>query len=289
MNNPVMKVAAIHDLSGFGRASLTVVTPILSAMGIQVVPLPTAVLSTHSKFPDFRFIDLTDKLPDIVAHWKELNLEFDAIYSGFLGSPTQVDIVSDLITSFKEEDQLVMVDPVMGDDGRIYKPFTPEMVGRMRELVGFANIITPNMTEAALLLGEKFTDSLDDERIKKWLTRLTEMGPRTAIITSVPFGETPDKTRVVALDRKSGRFWQVKCNYLPATYPGTGDAFASVVCGSLLTGDSLPIALDRAVSFTSMGVRATFGYDYDTRQGILLERVLPTLNQPVSQASYEMI
>ena len=288
MQTPVQKVAAIHDLSGFGRASLTVIIPILSRMGIQVCPLPTAVLSTHSKFSDFHFVDLTEHLQPTIDHWKKLDLEFNAIYSGFLGSHKQIDIVMNFIDSFKNENQLVIVDPVLGDDGKLYTTFNDDHVKEMRNLVEKANIITPNLTEAALLLDKEIPEEISDNEIKEWFLELSEKGPQIVIITSVPEYKSQHITSVIAYNKKGERFWKVSCNYLPANYPGTGDAFASVITGSLLQGDSLPIAMDRAVKFTSMGVRATFGYDYDTKNGILLERILDTLVAPIQTISYEI-
>ena len=289
MNNPVKRVAAIHDLSGFGRASLTVVMPILSTLGIQVCPLPTAVLSTHSKFPDYRFVDLTDHMPAFIDHWKELELTFDAVYSGFLGSHRQIDIVADFITHFRHDELLVVVDPVLGDDGALYGPLSPDMVGEMRSLIRTADVITPNLTEAALLLDQPYDPDISVAAVRDWAVELGNQGPRIVIVTSVPETEQGKKTSVVAYNRQDLRFWKVMCEYLPAYYPGTGDAFASVIVGCLLQGDSLPIALDRAVQFISLGVRATFGYAYDTRQGILLERVLDNLRSSVQISSYELL
>jgi pyridoxine kinase len=289
MKNPVQRIAAIHDLSGFGRASLTVVIPILSTMGVQVCPLPTAVLSTHSKFPDYHFVDLTDQMPAMIDHWKALGLEFDAIYSGFLGSHRQVDIVAGFIAHFRRPEQLVVVDPVLGDNGSLYGPLGADMVSEMRALITHANVITPNMTEAALLLDRAYDPRPSVARIKDWAVELAAKGPEIVIITSVPESAKGKQTAVVAYNHRHGRFWKVLCEYLPADYPGTGDAFASVVAGCLLQGDSLPIALDRAVQFISLGVRATFGHSYDTRQGILLERVLGNLRASVQISSYEIL
>ena len=289
MKNPVPRIAAIHDLSGFGRTSLTMVIPILSTMGVQVCPLPTAVLSTHSQIPDYHFVDLTGHMPAMIEHWKHLDLGFDAIYSGFLGSHRQVAIVTEFIEYFRRPEQLVVVDPVLGDDGSMYGPLSPDMVSEMRSLISHADVITPNMTEAALLLGAAYDSRADIAKIKDWAVQLTAKGPEIVIITSVPEFEKGRKTSVVAYNSRHKRFWKVLCDYLPANYPGTGDAFASVVVGSLLQGDSLPIALDRAVQFISLGVRATFGHTYDTKQGILLERVLDNLRGSVQISSYEIL
>jgi len=289
MHNPIKKIAAIHDLSGIGRVSLTSVIPILSSMGIQVCPLPTAVLSSHTQYPDFYKVDLTEHLHPFIKHWQELKLEFDAVYSGYLASAAQVKIVEYLIDTFYKKDMLVVVDPVMGDNGSRYASLGMDLVKEMQRLIQKADVITPNLTEAALLLDEDYTELVDINTIKQWLMRLSEKGPSTVIITSVPELPKNKTTSVIAYESKTQRFWKVSCHYLPANYPGTGDSFTSALTGSLLQGDSLPIALDRAVQFISYGVRATFGHNYDTREGIMLERILKNLDNPVSMGTYELL
>jgi pyridoxine kinase len=289
MHNPIKKIAAVHDLSGIGRVSLTSVIPILSSMGIQVCPLPTAVLSSHTQYPDFYKVDLTEHLHPFIKHWKELKLDFDAVYSGYLASAAQVKIVEYLIDTFYKKDMLVVVDPVMGDNGSRYASLGMDLVKEMQRLIQKADVITPNLTEAALLLDEDYTELLDINTIKQWLIRLSEKGPSTVIITSVPELPKNKTTSVIAYESKNQRFWKVSCHYLPANYPGTGDSFTSALTGSLLQGDSLPIALDRAVQFISYGVRATFGHNYDTREGIMLERILKNLDNPVSMGTYELL
>lgn len=285
----VPRVAAIHDLSGYGRASLTVVIPILSSMGIQVCPLPTAVLSSHSGFPGFHMVDLTENMDQMINHWKDMGLSFDAIYSGYLGSSRQVDIVKQFMRDFRKESQLIIVDPVLGDNGKLYSAFGQDMVDEMRRLVEEAHIITPNLTEAAFLLGKEYSPEIDAREISAWARDLAGMGPDIVIITSMPERSQPHKTAVLSWNKTDNRMWKVSCDYLPANYPGTGDAFSSVVTGALLQGDSLPIALDRAVHFISMGVRATFGYKHSPADGILLEKVLPYLNAPVPVGSYQLL
>ncbi len=288
--NPVKKVAAIHDLSGFGRASLTAIIPILSTMGTQVCPVPTAILSTHTgDFENFTYVDLTDTMEAYINHWIELELEFDCIYSGFLGSPKQIEIVSKAIDHFSRENNLVVVDPVMGDDGELYATMDHEMVENMKALVAKADIITPNFTEAAYLLGKPYDKSIDEKEIKAWLKALSDMGPKVVVLTSVPHDASDKQTSVIAYNRESDVFWKVSCTYIPAYYPGTGDAFTSVLIGSLLQGDSLPIALDRGVQFITTSIKASYGFDYPKREGVLLERVLSTLSLPVTASSYELM
>ena len=290
MRRPVPRVAAIHDLSGFGRTSLTVVIPILSAMGIQVCPMPTAVLSTHTtEFTDFTFHDLSGEMPGILAHWRRLGLTFDAVYSGFLGAPEQMDVVEETIAHCLAQGGMAVVDPVLGDNGKLDPTMTPAMVARMRQLVRRAHCITPNYSEAGWLLDEEYRPHIHIDELKRWLLRLTHMGPQVAVITSAPVATRPGDTSVVAYHAGQKRFWKVDCPYIPAFYPGTGDSFASVLTGSLLCGDSLPMAMDRAVQFVTLGIRATFGHNSPCREGILLERVLDTLRAPVTVAGYELL
>ena len=289
MKNVYQRVAAIHDISGFSRVSLTAVIPILSSMGMQVCPLPTAVLSTHGQYHGFKKVDLTEHLEEFIEHWKTIHLDFDAIYSGYLGSHKQIDIVIDFINHFKKPGQIIVVDPVLGDNGKIYSSLDMDMVSGMRSLIGHADVITPNLTELALLLDIEYNEIINIQELKSLILKLADMGPGIVIVTSVPEQLVKNKTSVIAYNKKNKLFWKVSCNYLPANYPGTGDAFTSVILGSLLQGDSLPIALDRAVNFISYGVRATFGYEYDHKQGILLERVLKSLDSPVQISSYELL
>lgn len=285
----VRRIAAVHDLSGVGRVSLTVVIPILSTMGFDVCPLPTAILSNHTQYENFTFLDLTDEMPAIIDHWEKLGVDFEAIYTGYLGSPRQIRIVADFIERFRTPDTLVVVDPVLGDNGRLYNKITDEMVSEMRTLAARADVLTPNLSELFALLNEPFRSECTGDELKAAITELTNSGPDTVIITGVPVQGKPNLTSVIARSRTDGRTWKVTCPYLPAHYPGTGDVFTSVITGSLLQGDSLPIALDRAAQFILQGIRATFGYQTDNREGILLERVLQNLSLPIQSATYELV
>ncbi len=280
------RVAAIHDISGVGHSALKAVMPVLSAMGIEVNPLPTAVLSsdTNGDAP-YSFVDLTDTMEAYIRCWKALEMRFDCIYSGFLGSPRQVRIVEDFIAAFGDSDTLVVVDPVLGDDGEIYRSVEPEMVGEMRRLVSRAQIITPNFTEAALLLGERCRSEIEMPELRDWLLRLTEMGPKAVIITSVPDGA--EHIAVAAMDSASRRAWKFSSRRIHASYPGTGDIFTSVVTGGLMQGNGLPEAIGRAVEFVGRCIRDSSAYVYPEREGVLLERELPLLREPVRSVRFE--
>ena len=277
MKSNIKKIVAIHDLSGFGRASLMNIIPVLSTMGMQVCPIPTAILSTHSGgFKEYTFHDLTDVMEGYIAHWEKMKLKFEGIYSGFLGSSRQIEIVIKAIDTLKKKDTIVVVDPVMGDGGKLYSSVSKDMIPEMKKLIGKADIISPNFTEAAFLLGEKQRDNISLEEIKDWLNRLGDMGPKTIIITSAPNKKT-DKVDTIAYEKDTKRYWRVSVDKLPRSYPGTGDIFASVMLGSILQGDSLPIAMDRAVQFISQCIQSSMSYDDLERDGVLLERELHLL------------
>ena len=289
MTNAPKTVLAIHDLPGFGRAALSVIVPVLSALGVQTVALPTAVLSTHTQYPSYSFLDLTEEMKHIIAHWEKMNVHFDTFYTGYLGSPQQAQIVEEFIQKFRGENDMVVVDPVLGDNGHLYKGITEEMVTEMRKLIRLADVITPNLTELYYLLDMPFREELTDAELKQALKTLSDQGPAIVIATSVPVSGDPRSTSVYAYNRFGDRYWKVTCPYLPAHYPGTGDTFTSVITGSLMQGDSLPIALDRATQFILQGIRATFGYEYDNLEGIMLEKVLHNLDMPIQISSYELV
>ncbi len=285
MNKPVMEVAAIHDLSGYGRASLTVAIPVLSAMGIQVCPLPTSVLSTQtSGFTDYSFADFTDNMEKVIQHWKKLDIKFDAVYTGFLGSGRQISIIEDFIRFFRKERQIVVVDPVMGDNGKSYDTIDDGIINGMKSLVSLADIITPNVTEASMLIGEDVRLESDKHR-KTVLKKLSEMGPDRVVITSVP--EKNNRMSVIAYERNTESFWKMEHNFIDAYYPGTGDIFTSVLTGALLNGESLPMAMNKAVSFLSLAIKTSYGYNIPRRNGVMFERVISELPKQLKVLEYE--
>lgn len=278
MNNSVPRVAAVHDLSCVGRCSLSVITPTLSSMGIQVCPLPTAVLSSHlGGFSDLKFCDFTEHMPAFFQHWKKEGLVFDSIYSGFLASEQQIDVVLEFINEFSGNSPLVLVDPVMGDYGKLYSTYTPAMQSRMKSLVAKADVITPNYTEACFLLGESYQELCSEDQMEGWLHQLTEMGPSVAVITGVPV--STDKIMNIGYDMSKQILCQDTHEYIPVRYPGTGDIYASVLLGSLLQGDSLSAAMNLAADFVGLTIQTTFAASTPTREGVLLERALPWLTR----------
>ena len=268
------RVAAIHDMSGFGRCSLTVAIPILSAMGVQCCPLPTAFLSTHTGgFEGFTFLDMTDEMPKVADHWARLGLAFQAIYSGFLGSERQIGIVADFIRRFRRQDTVVVIDPVMGDHGRVYRTYTPAMCAGTARLAELADVITPNLTEAALLLDRPYDALPEDEAGLLEITRqLSGDGRRSVVLTGASAG--PDLTGAACFDAATGRTRMIQTRRVPREFHGTGDVFASVLTGALVGGAPLPAAVERAVEFVRLCGERTAAQDLPMREGVDFEPLL---------------
>ncbi len=269
------RVAAIHDLSGFGRCSLSVILPTLSVMGVQVCPVPTTVFSTHTGgLGSVEQRDLSDFTLPCLEHYRRLGLEFECVYSGFLSSQEQIDHCLKFFSTY--QDALAVVDPVMGDHGRPYRTITPQMRSRLGELVRVADIITPNLTEACMLLKiPYFNEGLSRAQAKSLLVRLSELGPNYVVITGAPMAS--GSIANIGYDRQNNSFWYIDCDYVPVSYPGTGDLFASVLTGGFLTGDSLPMEMGRAAYFVERCIKTTFSYSSDTRYGVMLEKELGAL------------
>lgn len=275
---PTPRVAAIHDLSGFGRCSLSIIMPTLSAMGVQCCPLPTAYLSTHTGgFTGNTFLDLTDQMPGVAAHWKREGVSFDAVYTGFMGSREQMTLTADFIRSFKTAGNRIVIDPVMGDHGKPYRTYTPEMCAAMGELAALADVLTPNRTEAALLLGVPYEDiSLEGEReCGKWAKALSLDGKRSVVLTGVSL--SPDTVGAVCYDRTDGTTSFVQSARIEKSFHGTGDLFASVLTGALVQGKALADAAQQASDFVSRVAARTAAQDIPGREGVDFEPLLWTL------------
>ena len=275
------RVAAIHDMSGFGRCSLTVAIPILSAMGIQCCPLPTAFLSTHTGgFEGFTFLDMTDELPKVAAHWKSLGLGFQAVYSGFLGSERQIAIVEDFLREFRDPDTVAVIDPVMGDHGAVYQTYTPAMCAGMARLAELADVITPNLTEAALLLGIPYGElPVGEAGCREIVERLSLDGRRSVVLTGA--STAPELTGAMCFDARTGRTEAVQTRRVPQEFHGTGDVFASVLTGALVQGATLPDAARQAVDFVRACAERTARAGIPMREGVEFEPLLGLLTPPV--------
>ena len=277
------RVAAIHDMSGFGRCSLTVAIPILSAMGIQCCPLPTAFLSTHTGgFEGFAFLDMTDELPKVAEHWKSLGLCFQAVYSGFLGSERQIALVEDFLREIRGPDTLAVIDPVMGDHGTVYQTYTPAMCAGMARLAELADVITPNLTEAALLLDIPYGElPVGEAGCREIVERLSLDGRRSVVLTGA--STAPELTGAMCFDARTGQTEAVQTQRVPQEFHGTGDVFASVLTGALVQGASLPDAVRQAVDFVRACAERTARAGIPMREGVEFEPLLRLLTPPVDE------
>jgi len=277
------RALAVHDISCVGKCSLTVALPILSAVGVETSVLPTAVLSTHTGgFTGYTFRDLTDDILPIMQHWKSLNLHVDAIYTGYLGSFRQLELVSELIDTFRKKDTIVLIDPVMADNGVLYASFTPEFVKGMAALCAKADIIVPNLTEACLMLGEEYRESgYDRGYIKNILKRLSALGPEKVVLSGISY--TPDKLGSAAYDRTNGGFYEYLGDRIDGCYHGTGDIFASALLGAVMNGKTLPEAAKIAVDFSAGSIRRTHDAGTDVKYGVDFEHGLAGLIRAIQE------
>ena len=271
------RVLAVHDLCSFGRCSLTAAIPVISAMGMQVCPLPTAFFSNNLTYGEFTFHDFTDKMTGFMDRWEKLGFRYDAVYSGFLASVEQIEVVRDAARRFaSREESLVVVDPAMGDDGKLYPVFGPEYVEAMRTLVKEATLITPNFTEACFLLGEPCgTEVPSSEALRAMTEKLAALGAKQVVITSVPAGE--NEIKVVSFDSVAGEYAERTTPRIPFTTCGTGDLFTSVVTGALLRGETLAAASALAMRFVSRVMEFTLASGSDPREGVIVEPCLKEL------------
>ena len=268
------RIAAIHDLSCFGRCSLTIALPVLSAMGCQCCPLPTALLSAHTGFPGNTFLDLTVEMGRIAEHWAAMDLQFDAIYSGFLGSADQVDTVARFFDTFKKSDTAVIVDPVMGDHGTAYRTCTPELCWGMRVLAENSDVITPNLTEAALLLDRPY-EEIQRTDAYEVVRRLSVGGRRSVVLTGYSSG--PGQTGALCFDRDSGESKAVQTPREPQDFSGTGDLFASVLAGGVARGVPLFQAAQAAADFVRDCIARTLAEGLTEQDGVDFEPLLGQL------------
>ena len=277
------RALAVHDISCIGKCSLTVALPVLSAAGVETSVLPTAVLSTHTGgFTGYTFRDLTDDILPIMQHWKSLNLRVDAIYTGYLGSFRQLELVGELIGAFRKKNTVVLIDPVMADNGVLYASFTPEFVKGMAALCAKADIIVPNLTEACLMLGEEYRESgYNRAYIENILKKLSALGPEKVVLSGISYA--PDKLGSAAYDRGRGEFYEYFGDRIDGYYHGTGDVFASALLGAVMNGKTLPEAAKIAVDFTVGSIRRTHDAGTDVKYGVDFEHELPELIRAIQQ------
>ena len=288
---PIPRVAAIHDISCIGRCALTVIIPVLSALGIQAVPLPTALLSTHTGgYENMFFKDMTHHMKGISEHWKTLGADFDAIYSGFLGSEEQIDMLLSFIRDFSHKNDgkktFIAVDPVMGDDGELYSTYTDELVAGMKRLCVGADLITPNLTEACFLLDKKIpsgtlTEKEADDYTSELATELLGRFGCERIVITGTLNSDGEQLRVMnTILEKNGEDCKISfCNlpHIERSYPGTGDVFASVVLGTMLLGSDFENATKTASNFICEVTHFSERFRTELREGLVIEPCLGSL------------
>lgn len=270
------KIAMINDLSGYGRCSLTVALPILSAMGIQCCPVPTSILSNHTGFPVYYFDDYTDHMEPYIEKWKELGLTFDGIATGFLGSERQIEIVKDMITSFRTPETKVLVDPIMGDHGISYATYTPAMCSRMRELAAMADILTPNLTEACILTGTPYKNGeMNEKELSSLVRQLQKLGPSAVVITGIRKGSD----LVNAMAEGEGDVSFLGRSAVGEERPGTGDVFSSIIAGGCIRGWSLGKSAELAADFVRDCIVRSGELHIPVKNGVCFEQLLGRLCQ----------
>lgn len=270
------RILTIQDISCVGKCSLTVALPIISAFGVECSVLPTAVLSTHTAFDGFTFRDLTNDMPSIAKHWQDQNLGFSAMYTGYLGSFDQMKIVSDIFDQFKTNDNFILVDPVMADNGKLYKGFDENFAKEMAKLCKKADVVVPNLTEASFMLNREYiAEDYSEDYIRDILKKLTDLGAKTAVLTGVSFSK--DLLGVYAYDSVRNEYFSYYRERLPQSFHGTGDVFASTLCGAMTIGMNIKDALKVAVDFTVESINNTVKNPNHNWYGVEFESAFPYL------------
>ena len=272
------RVAAIHDISCLGRCSLTVALPVLSALGIETNVIPTAILSTHTgEFTGYTFRDLTEDILPIARHWKSLGRHYDAMYTGYFGNIKQLEIVETVCDLLSDGDTLRFVDPVMADNGQLYRHFDMDYVREMKSFCRKAHVILPNITEACLLTDTPYASGpYTGEYLHGLLMKLHDLGTRFTVLTGA---HTKDGYGAAWMDNQTGRWDLVLSNYVEGCFYGAGDTLASVLLGRYLKSGSLPDAVRSAVDFTNDAIVNTKKKEQDPKYGLLFEELLGTLTQ----------
>ena len=269
------RVLTVQDISCLGKCSLTIALPVLSVLGSETVILPTAVLSTHTMFKGFTCKDLSDQIEPIKQHWLKEGITFDAIYTGYLGSIAQIDQMKELFRAFRREGMFVFVDPVMADNGRLYAAFDMAYAEKNKELCAEADIIVPNITEAALMTGMDYRETYDESYILALLSGLRELGAKLSVITGVSLEK--GKIGVMGIDRETGETWCYQNRRIDASYHGTGDLFASTFVGELLRGKDWKDAMRIAADYTAHTIEVTLKNPKEPWYGVDFETTLPDL------------
>ena len=274
------RIVTIQDISCVGKCSLTVALPIISAMGIETAVIPTAVLSTHTAFKNFTYRDLTGDLPKIAKHWKQEKFNFDGIYTGYLGSIEQIDILKEFFKQFKTPDNFIFIDPVMADNGKLYAGFDANFVKEMKKLCKMADIIVPNLTEASYMLEKEYIEIYSEQEIKDILIELSNLGPKYVVLTGVSFKD--NKLGVMSYNKETNEFFTYFKEKIPAKYHGTGDIFASTLVGAITNNNTLEEGLEIAVDYVWETINDTYKTNKKDAYGVNFETKIPYLINRIS-------
>ena len=273
-HNHQKKIAVINDISGFGRCSMAVSLPIISQLRIQCCPLPTSIFSNHTGFPSFFFEDFTANMEPYIEEWKKLDLHFSGINTGFLGSADQIRIVSDFMKSFKTEDTIVIIDPVMGDYGKPYPTYTEDMCQRMKELIHYADILTPNLTEACILTDTPYKKNWKVAEVIELAEKLSTKGPSKIVVTGIP-----QKSYVCNLCYEKGAEPSiVKTQKIGTERSGTGDIFSAIISAYAVNGIPFQDSVRKASQFIKRCILKSIELDIPLTDGVCFEEVLHTLH-----------
>ncbi|PKN74096.1 MAG: pyridoxine kinase [Candidatus Cloacimonetes bacterium HGW-Cloacimonetes-3] len=265
------KLLAIHDLSGIGHTSLMAVIPIMYHYGIQTSVLPTSLLSGNTCYPGYFMQDTSAVMQAMIGHWQAMGITFNTIYSGFLGSPRQVEILAEAIKTLAAPDCLIVVDPVLADDGKLYSCYDESMVTSMQQAISFADLITPNYTEACFLTNSAYHQQPETGEIEQICKSLCAMGVKQVIITSIPAGKD---TKTCYYHSSKGILNSYDCKYIPTFYPGTGDVFTSLITAKLLNNIDVNTAIREASVFIYEAITKSNAMGRDKREGICLDQML---------------
>ena len=270
---PHPKVLAIHDLSGFGNTSLMAIIPIMNRMGIEVTAMPGALLSANTDYPDYILQDNTDLLKKTLMHWKKLQLRFDAIYTGFLGSPEQAYLLLENLPFFMKKETVVLVDPVLADEGKLYSCYTWEMVEAMHSLISISNIITPNWTEAIFLSSYPNRQEIKTGQVQECCAQLAALSPEHIVITSAPNSQGKFSS-VAYFAAEYDFFREFECNYAPVVFPGAGDCFSAMLLAGILNGFDLVQSIKGTIAFMQKAIEISIPVVQDRKTGIDLVSAL---------------
>lgn len=269
------RVLTVQDISCLGKCSTTIALPVISALGSETVILPTALLSTHSIFENFTCKDLSDQIMPIAKHWQSQDVQFDAIYTGYLGTEEEIDMMKELFRMFGGEDTLIIVDPAMGDRGVLYPAFDEAYAKKNTELCAVADIILPNITEASFMTGLPYKEEYDEAYIKEMLQALNALGAKVSILTGVSLEE--EKTGIMGYDREKDSYFSYQNEKVGAQFHGTGDLFASTFVGEVMKGLDWTDAIRIAADYTAHTIEVTMQNPKKSWYGVDFETTIPDL------------